>query len=56
MHEMLKEYVLGLEESWWGEGKEKPFSPQLISLAERLDFNIEKFSKIVGSATSKVPQ
>jgi hypothetical protein len=56
MHEMLKEYVLGLEESWWGEGKGKPFSPQMISLAEKLDFNMEKFSKIVGSATSKTLQ
>jgi hypothetical protein len=56
MDEMLKEYVLGLEESWWGEGKGKPFSPKLISLAEKLDFNVERFSKIVGSATSKVPQ
>jgi alpha-amylase/alpha-mannosidase (GH57 family) len=56
MHEILKEYVLGLEESWWGEGKGKPFSPQLISLAEKLGFNVERFSKVVGSAISKVPQ
>ncbi len=53
MDEMLKEYVLGLEESWWGEGRERPFSLKIISLAEKLGFNMEKFSKIVGSATSK---
>jgi alpha-amylase/alpha-mannosidase (GH57 family) len=56
MDEMLKEYVLGLEESWWEGGKGKPFSPQLISLAEKLGFNVERFSKIVSSAISKVPQ
>jgi hypothetical protein len=56
MDEMLKEYVLGLEESWGGEGKEKPFSLKIISLAEKLGFNMEKFSKIVGSATSKTLQ
>lgn len=47
MHEMLKEYVLALEESWWGEGKGKPFSPKLIPLAEKLGFNVGKFSKVV---------
>ena len=56
MHEMLKEYVLGLEESWWGEGKKKPFSPQLISLADKLDFNVERFSKIIGTSISKTHQ
>jgi hypothetical protein len=56
MDEILKEYVLGLEESWWGEGREKPFSLKIISLAEKLGFNVEKFSKIVGSATSKTLQ
>jgi alpha-amylase/alpha-mannosidase (GH57 family) len=47
MDEMLKEYVFGLEESWWGEGKRKPFSPKIISLAEKLGFNVERFSKMV---------
>jgi hypothetical protein len=54
MDEMLKEYLLGLEQSWWGEGKGKPFSPKLISLAERLDFNVDRFSKMVGSGIPKV--
>jgi alpha-amylase/alpha-mannosidase (GH57 family) len=55
MDEILKEYVLGLEESWWGEGKGKPFSPKLISLADKLDFNVERFSKMVNSGIPKVP-
>jgi hypothetical protein len=54
--EMLKEYVGGLEKSWWGNGSEKRFPPNLILLAEKLGFNMEKFSKIVGSAISKTPQ
>jgi predicted DNA-binding transcriptional regulator len=56
MDELLRKYVGGLEESWWGEGREKPFSLKIISLAEKLGFNMEKFSKIVGSATSKTLQ
>jgi hypothetical protein len=52
MDEILKEYLLGLEESWWGEGKGKPFSPPMISLAEKLGFNVERFSKMVGPADS----
>ena len=55
MDEMLKEYVLGLEESWWGEGKGRPFSPKLISLAEKLNFNVERFSKMVGTPVSVDP-
>ncbi|MGQ9646635.1 MAG: DUF3536 domain-containing protein [Thermodesulfobacteriota bacterium] len=47
MDELLKEYVSGLEESWWGEGEGKRFSPKLISLAEKLGFNVERFSKVV---------
>jgi hypothetical protein len=52
MDEMLKEYVLGLEESWWGEGRKKPFSLKIISLAEKLGFSVERFSKMVGPADS----
>ncbi len=52
MDEMLKEYVGGLEESWWGNGSEKPFPRNLILLAEKLDFNVEKFSKMVNPANS----
>jgi len=52
MDEMLKEYVGGLEKSWWGSGSEKPFPSNLILLAEKLNFNVERFSKIVGPADS----
>jgi hypothetical protein len=52
MDEMLKEYVLGLEKSWWGEGIERPFPPNLILLAEKLDFNVERFSKMINPAIS----
>jgi len=52
MDEMLKEYVLGLEKSWWGEGVEKPFPPNLIPLAEKLDFDVERFLKMVNPAIS----
>jgi hypothetical protein len=53
MEEMLKEYVLGLEKSWWGEGVEKPFPANLTLLAEKLDFNVERFSKMVNPTISK---
>jgi hypothetical protein len=52
MDEILDEHIGGMEESWWGEGKEKPFPRSLILLAEKLDFNVEKFSKMVDTATS----
>ena len=52
MDEMLKEYVLGLEKSWWGEGVERPFPSNLILLAEKLDFNVERFSKMINPAIS----
>jgi hypothetical protein len=51
MDEILDEHIGRMEESWWGEGKEKPFSRNLILLAEKLDFNVEKFSKVVDTAT-----
>ena len=46
MGQILEEYVAGLEKCWWGDGEEKPFHPNLITLAEKLGFNVEKFSKI----------
>ena len=48
MEEILDESVEGLEKSWWGNGAAKPFSPNLIELAERLDFNMDQFLKTVG--------
>ncbi len=53
MDEMLKEYVWGLEKSWWGESVERPFPPNLILLAEKLDFNVERFSKMINPIISK---
>ncbi len=47
MGEMLREYMGAFEKSRWGEGVEKPFPPNLILLAERLNFNVEKYSKML---------
>jgi len=47
MDEMLKEYVWSLEKSWWGESAKKPFPLNLIVLAEKLGFNMDRFSKMV---------
>jgi alpha-amylase/alpha-mannosidase (GH57 family) len=52
MDEMLKEYIEGLEKSWWGGSVGKPFPPNLILLAEKLDFNVERFSKMVNPTIS----
>jgi alpha-amylase/alpha-mannosidase (GH57 family) len=52
MDEMLKEYVWGLEKSWWGEAVERPFPSNLILLADKLDFNVEKFTKVIHPAIS----
>jgi predicted solute-binding protein len=55
MDEILKEYVWTLEKSWWGESVEKPFPLNLIILAEKLDFNVERFTKMIrpGISTSR---
>jgi alpha-amylase/alpha-mannosidase (GH57 family) len=47
MDEILNEHVKAMEESWWGDGTQKPFPPLLITLAEKLDFNVEKISRTV---------
>jgi hypothetical protein len=44
MDGILDECVKAMEESWWGNGVPKPFPPVLLTLAEKLDFNIEKIS------------
>jgi len=46
MNMILDECVKSLEAYWWGEGSRKPFPPILLTLAEKLDFNVGKFSKI----------
>ncbi len=45
MAEILEECVEDLEKCWWENGTPKLFSPDLILLAERLGFNVERFSK-----------
>lgn len=51
MKEILEEYVGGLEKGWWGEGEQRPFHPSLITLAEKLGFNVERFPKITGPSS-----
>ncbi len=46
MKEILDEYIGGLEQYWWGNGMARSFPPNLITLAEKLGFNVERFSKI----------
>ena len=52
MSQILKECVGGLEQCWWENGTPKLFSPNLITLAEKLGFNVEKYSKITGPGIS----
>jgi len=47
MDKLLEDYVSTLEKSWWEGGTEKPFPPNLITLAEKLDFNVERYSKMI---------
>ena len=55
IHEILEGSFGELEMSWWGwgTGTERPIPPNLIVLAEKLDFNIEHFSKIKTDPTKK---
>jgi alpha-amylase/alpha-mannosidase (GH57 family) len=46
MGEILEECVGDLEQGWWENGTPKLFSPDLIVLAEKLGFNVGRFSKI----------
>jgi hypothetical protein len=48
MGEILEECVGDLEKCWWENGTPKLFSPDLITLAEKLGFNVERYSKITG--------
>jgi alpha-amylase/alpha-mannosidase (GH57 family) len=57
MGQILEECVGGLEKCWWENGTPKLFSPNLITLAEKLGFNVDRFSKIAGPGNSpKQPQ
>jgi len=46
MDGILNECVKSLEEAWWGNGVQKPFPPLLITLAEKLNFNVEKYKEL----------
>ncbi len=52
MGEILQECVGDLEKCWWGEGEGKPFHPSLVTLAEKLGFNVDRYSKIAGPSGS----
>jgi hypothetical protein len=52
MGQILDECVESVEKCWWGEGEQKPFHPSLITLAEKLGFNVERFQKITGPGNS----
>jgi hypothetical protein len=47
MGQILDDCFGNLEKCWWGDGEEKPFHPSLITLAEKLSFNVERFSKMI---------
>jgi alpha-amylase/alpha-mannosidase (GH57 family) len=55
INEMLGEYLGELEKSWWGDGTERSFPTHLILLAEKLNFNVEKFSKMMNMSPSVNP-
>ena len=48
MGHILDERVGSLEKGWWEDGATQPFPSNLITLAEKLGFNVERFSKISG--------
>ena len=52
MGQILDECVGGLEKCWWENGTAKPFSPNLITLAEKMGFNVERFLKITTPSNS----
>jgi len=52
MGQILDEWVGGLEKGWWEDGATRPFPPNLITLAEKLGFNVERYAKITGPSNS----
>jgi hypothetical protein len=44
--------VGGLEKCWWENETPKLFSPNLINLAEKMGFRVERFSKITAPSNS----
>ncbi|MGQ9509911.1 MAG: DUF3536 domain-containing protein [Thermodesulfobacteriota bacterium] len=45
--EMLDQLVSSFESYWWGMGKPRPFTPVFLTLAEKMNFNTERFLKMV---------
>jgi hypothetical protein len=48
MGQILDECVGGLKKCWWENGATRPFPSNLITLAEKMGFNVERFSKMIG--------
>jgi hypothetical protein len=48
LDEMLDQCVKEMDKCWWGEISEKTVPPNLITLAEKLGFNAERFAKMIG--------
>jgi len=46
MEEILDESIGGLEKYWWENGAARPFPSNLITLAEKLGFHVEKYLEI----------
>jgi hypothetical protein len=46
MNEILVEYGWNLEKAWWGERILRPLPDRFDVLAERLGFNMDRFSKL----------
>jgi len=51
-NEIPNECIGDLEKGWWENGATRPFPSNLITLAEKLGFNVERFSKITGQGNS----
>jgi alpha-amylase/alpha-mannosidase (GH57 family) len=52
MGHILDERVGSLEKGWWEDGATQPFPSNLITLAEKLGFNVERFQKIAAPKSS----
>ncbi len=55
MNEILDESIGRLEKYWWENGAARPFPSNLITLAEKLGFNVEKFPKMISSTPQNKP-
>jgi len=51
--QILEECFENLEKCWWEDGTTQPFPPNLITLAEKLGFNVERFCKMISPTPAK---